>query len=301
MATYLISELAERAGVPPTTLRYYEQAGLLPAARSANGYRRYGDDAVDRLALIRAGQHLGLPLGQLRDLLTVRDSGACADVRARLRPLLAARIAQARGRAAAAADSITRLEQALAATVPARGPGPCDSACGCLTGPAPRPGATTSADNSKKNPDGPQPLPPQKTPSPQKQTTPLPEQEPIACSLDGDGQEARLAEWRDLLALGTAREPVANGIRVTLPAALAGSAAELAAAEQRCCPFFRFTLVFDGGDVRLTVQAPPEAGPLLAAFTDEPGRPVSLYRPYTSHELRRRGRPGPLARGERVR
>ena len=244
MATYLISELAERAGVPPTTLRYYEQAGLLPAARSANGYRRYGDDAVDRLALIRAGQHLGLPLGQLRDLLTVRDSGACADVRARLRPLLAARIAQARDRAAAAADSITRLEQALAATVPAPGPGPCDSACGCLTGPA---------------------------------MAPLPEQEPIACSLDGDGQEARLAEWRDLLALGTAREPVANGIRVTLPAALAGSAAELAAAEQRCCPFFRFTLVFDGGDVRLTVQAPPEAGPLLAAFTDEPEQPVSSY------------------------
>ncbi|HEY2519993.1 MAG TPA: MerR family transcriptional regulator [Streptosporangiaceae bacterium] len=195
MASYLISELAERAGVPPTTLRYYEQAGLLPAARSANGYRRYGDDAVARLALIRAGQQLGLPLAQLRDLLTVRDTGACADVRARLRPLLAARIAQARDRAAAAAGSITRLEQALAATVPAPGPGPCDSACGCLTGPAPRLGGDLPLDNSKKNPGAPQPLPPQKLPSSQRQPAapqPLPPHEPPSSQRQRDALQSLL-------------------------------------------------------------------------------------------------------------
>jgi hypothetical protein len=101
---------------------------------------------------------------------------------------------------------------------------------------------------------------------------------PIACTLDGDGQQARLAEWQDLLAGATAREPVTDGVRFTLPAAQAGRAAELAAAEQRCCPFFSLTLVFDGGDIHLTVQAPAGARSLLAAFTDEPGRPVSSYR-----------------------
>jgi hypothetical protein len=93
--------------------------------------------------------------------------------------------------------------------------------------------------------------------------------------LDGDGQLDRLAEWRDLFAGATAREPAPDGVRFTLPAAHAGRAAELAAAEQRCCPFFRFTLVFDGADVHLTVQASADAGELLAALTDEPGAAVS--------------------------
>jgi hypothetical protein len=94
---------------------------------------------------------------------------------------------------------------------------------------------------------------------------------PIACTLTGDDQDARMGEWRGLLARATAREPVEGGVRVMLPAALAGPAAELAAAEQRCCSFFRFTLVLDGGNLQLTVQAPPYAGPFLAAlFSDSP-------------------------------
>jgi DNA-binding transcriptional MerR regulator len=259
VATYLISELAARAGVPATTLRYYEQAGLLSPARSANGYRHYGDGALDRLALIQAGQHLGLPLAQLRDLLTVRDSGVCADTRARLRPLLAAHLVSARTRAATVADSIARLEQALSAAEPAPPPGACGPGCGCLTDPAP----------------GVLPSPPPPSRSSHQQLVPQRPDPPVACSLDGDGQEVRLGEWRALLTRATAHATLADGLRVTLPAALAGRAAELAAAEQGCCPFFRFTLVLAGGDVQLTIQAPAEAAPLLAAFTDEPEAPVS--------------------------
>jgi len=124
VATYQISQLAERSGVPATTLRYYEQAGLLTPTRSPNGYRRYTDEALDRLALIRAAQHLGLPLADIRDLLTVRDGGQCATVRARLRPLLAARVATAQARAAELAASITRLSQARTATDPPPPPAP---------------------------------------------------------------------------------------------------------------------------------------------------------------------------------
>jgi MerR family copper efflux transcriptional regulator len=103
------------------------------------------------------------------------------------------------------------------------------------------------------------------------------ELQPIACTLSGSDQAERTGEWRDLLARGSAREPVPDGIRVTLPAGLAGPAAELAAAEQRCCPFFRFTLVFDGGDIQLTMQAPPEAAPLLTALTDDFASAASSY------------------------
>ncbi|MER8161341.1 MerR family transcriptional regulator [Streptomyces sp. NPDC094472] len=47
MTTTRISQLAERAGVPATTLRFYEGAGLLPADRTPAGYRVYGEDAVE--------------------------------------------------------------------------------------------------------------------------------------------------------------------------------------------------------------------------------------------------------------
>jgi MerR family transcriptional regulator, copper efflux regulator len=103
------------------------------------------------------------------------------------------------------------------------------------------------------------------------------ELQPIACTLSGSGQGQRVGEWQNLLAHGTAREPVPDGIRVTLPATLAGPAAELAAAEQQCCPFFRFTLLFDGGDIQLTMQAPPEAASLLTALTDDSAPAASSY------------------------
>jgi MerR family transcriptional regulator, copper efflux regulator len=261
VVTYQISELAERAGLPPTTLRFYEQAGLLTAPRSANGYRRYGEDALDRLALISAGKQLGLPLAQIRDLLRVRDGGACTDVRSRLRPMLAARIALARERAAGLAGSITRLEQALAATRGAPRPGPCDPACGCLTGPS-------------------APAQPHQELTQHQRQSPQEPAAPIACTLTGEDQDHRLGDWHRLFAQAVACEPAEDGVRAVLPAALAGPAAELAAAEQRCCPFFRFTLVLDGGMVQLTVQALPEAAPFLAGLTgltDEPGAPAPSY------------------------
>jgi hypothetical protein len=49
-----ISQLADATGVPATTLRFYESAGLLPAERTAAGYRLYHQDAIERLAFIGA-------------------------------------------------------------------------------------------------------------------------------------------------------------------------------------------------------------------------------------------------------
>ena len=86
---------------------------------------------------------------------------------------------------------------------------------------------------------------------------------PIACTLDGAGQAERLDQWRRLLARADRRERVEGGLRFQLPATLAGPAAELAAAEQRCCAFFAFTLRLAGGGLELEVRAPTEALPLL--------------------------------------
>jgi MerR family transcriptional regulator, copper efflux regulator len=50
-------------------LRFYEQAGLLPARRSESGYRLFDDHAVERIQVIITGKRLGLPLEEIRNLL----------------------------------------------------------------------------------------------------------------------------------------------------------------------------------------------------------------------------------------
>jgi MerR family transcriptional regulator, mercuric resistance operon regulatory protein len=74
-----VGQLASRAGVRTDTIRYYERAGLLPRPRRTGGdHRRYGAADVDRLLFIRGAQRLGLRLAEIRDLLSVRDTGVCA-------------------------------------------------------------------------------------------------------------------------------------------------------------------------------------------------------------------------------
>ncbi len=71
-----ISQLAGQAGVTSKTLRYYERIGLLPAPpRSASGYRDYRPEGLDRLGFIRAGQAVGLSLGEIRQVVALRDRG----------------------------------------------------------------------------------------------------------------------------------------------------------------------------------------------------------------------------------
>jgi DNA-binding transcriptional MerR regulator len=73
-----VGQLAARAGVRTDTIRYYERAGLLPEPRRTDGdHRRYGPADLDRLLFIRGAQRLGLRLAEIRDLLAVRDTGAC--------------------------------------------------------------------------------------------------------------------------------------------------------------------------------------------------------------------------------
>lgn len=72
----LIGEVSERSGVPAKTLRYYEQAGLLPvASRTASGYRVFGDEVLERLVFIRSAQSVGLTLGEIRGIVALRENG----------------------------------------------------------------------------------------------------------------------------------------------------------------------------------------------------------------------------------
>ncbi|AIG74348.1 Hypothetical protein AJAP_07165 [Amycolatopsis japonica] len=71
-----IGELARTAAVSTKTIRYYEQAGLLPEPpRTSSGYRDYDPDTAHRLEFIRTAQAAGLSLTEIRDILAIRDTG----------------------------------------------------------------------------------------------------------------------------------------------------------------------------------------------------------------------------------
>jgi DNA-binding transcriptional MerR regulator len=77
-------QLAQRAQVNPETVRFYEQEGLLgPPSRTASGYRKFAEVAVDRLAFVKRAKTLGFSLGEIRELLAIQDgrSNACVEVR----------------------------------------------------------------------------------------------------------------------------------------------------------------------------------------------------------------------------
>jgi MerR family redox-sensitive transcriptional activator SoxR len=64
-----IGEVAARAGVATSSLRFYEREGLLHATRSAGGQRRYDRSVLRRVAFVRAAQRVGLSLEEIRAAL----------------------------------------------------------------------------------------------------------------------------------------------------------------------------------------------------------------------------------------
>ncbi|WP_019818748.1 MerR family transcriptional regulator [Saccharomonospora saliphila] len=267
MRKYRISQLADRTGVPTTTLRFYETVGLLPAERTTSGYRTYDDDAVERVAFIRTAKHLGLALEQIQDLMSVREAGACRDAREHLRSVLADRIRRAQSEADALSDTLTMLRTVLdrVDTVPDR-TSACDPDCDVLDdlslseraeagGPAEQPGEADRADADRAD-------------AAAGSEGAGREEIPVACSLTGTEQGEREAQWHALLE-DARREAIPGGLRLSVPGDRVVEVARLAAAEQRCCPFFDFDLSLRRDRLLLEVRAPSEAGGLVSAMFGE--------------------------------
>lgn len=113
-----IGELSERAGVSTRALRHYEELGLLPARRLANGYRAYDERDLRLLAEIRELTDLGFTLEETRPFLECLRAGhptgaSCPDARAVHRRKLAevdgwiARLQAVRDELAAQLDAAT--------------------------------------------------------------------------------------------------------------------------------------------------------------------------------------------------
>jgi DNA-binding transcriptional MerR regulator len=80
---YTIGQLARAAGVPTSTVRYYERRCLLRAdARSDGNYRLYGAEALERLWFVRSAQAAGFTLTDVTTLLRFQEgeSSPCHEV-----------------------------------------------------------------------------------------------------------------------------------------------------------------------------------------------------------------------------
>lgn len=72
-----IGAVAARSGLTVDTVRFYEKQGLVAKPlRSAGGYRLYHETDIDRLSFVSRAQALGFSLGEIRELLLLRDTGS---------------------------------------------------------------------------------------------------------------------------------------------------------------------------------------------------------------------------------
>jgi DNA-binding transcriptional MerR regulator len=84
-----VGAVAERLGVSPRTIKYYEELGLVqPEARSPGGFRLYGGEEVERLERILRMKGIGYSLATIRELLAVRDAAQEADKATVLREVM---------------------------------------------------------------------------------------------------------------------------------------------------------------------------------------------------------------------
>jgi MerR family copper efflux transcriptional regulator len=211
-----ISEVAERSGVPVSTLRYYERIGLVrPSGRSGNGYRAYDESAVDRLEFIGRAKRLGLALDDIGPLVDRWVAGECAPVQDQLRGLIELRIAEAQRQVVDGSVVERRLHEVLD-QLPQDAPERCGTDCGCLDG----------MHGSEA---------------------------PAACSLDADQLDERLAQWRRVLSNASGSE--GTHLTFPPTPSVVGELAELCAAETRCCPSFIFTLEITSSAVVLHVAS----------------------------------------------
>jgi DNA-binding transcriptional MerR regulator len=229
MSSYRISELAHRTGFAPSTLRYYESVGLLPRPeRTDAGYRMYDDSALERLGFIARAKQMGLALDDIAELVALWADGPCAPVQERLRVLLDDKVSDVRLQLGELNGFAAQLEHLRSSLEVIEPADRCGPGCGCDT--------ELSA--------------------------------PIVCTLSMDERPDRSNAWTELLARATERESTATGIRLRFTAdpQLVSSVSELVVREAECCAFFSFAITVDTRGVWLSVDAPPDARPVLDAL-----------------------------------
>ena len=98
-----IGEVARRAGVRPSAIRYYEEVGLLAEPPRVGGKRRYDEGVISCLANIEGAKRAGFTIGEMRSYFQCSQSGE--DVQGCHRALVRRKLGEVEG-------AISRLMQA---------------------------------------------------------------------------------------------------------------------------------------------------------------------------------------------
>lgn len=69
-----IGQVAERSGVAPSAIRFYEERGLIASERTSGNQRRYAQPTLRRIGFVRAAQRVGLTLEEIKDALDTLPS-----------------------------------------------------------------------------------------------------------------------------------------------------------------------------------------------------------------------------------
>ena len=110
-----IGQASRLSGVRPKTIRFYEACGVLPPpSRTSAGYRLYDAHDLRRLHPARPARAMGLPLPEVKTLVSGAFGGECGDYVRDLRTLFARRCAEI-DRQVAAMDALRSVLRALAA------------------------------------------------------------------------------------------------------------------------------------------------------------------------------------------
>ena len=265
-ARYRIAEIARRSGFSASTLRYYEQAGVLDAPeRTPAGYRLYTDRDLERLRLIARAKDLGCTLEETAELVRAWDSDQCGPVKHRLRALVRDKVAEVEAHLAEQAAFADQLRATADALAGRPLDGPCADSCGCTTTSAGDDAGCGGCGTGGRTCDD------AVVSLGRTAGTGEASDVPIACSLSGTDMATRVDDWQNLLSTVASRGSVPGGLRLELADRRdLGDLARLVEAEQGCCPFFSFAITVDRRGLSLEVTAPPDGQDLLTAIFGDP-------------------------------
>lgn len=106
-----IGQVAKTVGIPAKTIRYYEEIKLIaPAKRLDNKYREYSNEDIARLRLVKQARVLGLPLGEVKQLVAQCMDGSCEHLKTSFLAQLPKYIASVNERVAELQDLKRQLE-----------------------------------------------------------------------------------------------------------------------------------------------------------------------------------------------
>jgi MerR family transcriptional regulator, copper efflux regulator len=246
-ASLQIKDVAARTGFSVTTLRYYEEIGLLPETRrTGSGYRTYDESTIEHLAFIARAKQLGCTLDEIRELAAAWSGGECGPLQERLHGLVTAKLDGAQRRVVELMMLASDLQRTLVVLEQHRPEGPCDDRCGCIT--------DTATQTARQVTIIAKPLEVDLSP-------------PIACTLGAASMSGRLSEWRSLLGHVDRRSEIGGGIRLQFePTVPHEELMRLASAEQDCCQFFDFAITIDRRGLALEVRAPEQTIDVVRAL-----------------------------------